>query len=78
MYFGIHMLEIADGLKGALIHAGFTIESILNLGPGEIASTIGIDIYVAKIIFMAAEKAVNMDILSKQQNNLINPIKVNG
>ena len=78
MYFGIHMLEIADGLKDALIHAGFTIESILNLGPGEIASTIGIDIYVAKIIFMAAEKAVNMDILSKQQNNLINPIKVNG
>jgi hypothetical protein len=56
MYFGIHMLEIADGLKDALIHAGFTIESILNLGPGEIASTIGIDIYVAKIIFMAAKK----------------------
>ena len=77
MYFGIHMLEIADGLKDALIHAGFTIESILNLGPGEIASTIGIDIYVAKIIFMAAEKAVGMDGLSTQQNNLIKPIKVN-
>lgn len=77
MYFGIHMLEIADGLKDALIHAGFTIESILNVGPGEIASTIGIDIYVAKIIFMAAEKAVGTDSLSTQQNNLIKPIKVN-
>jgi hypothetical protein len=77
MYFGIHMLEIADGLKDALIHAGFTIESILNLGPGEIASTIGIDIYVAKIIFRAAEKAVNMNSLSTQKNNLIKPIKVN-
>ena len=76
MYFGIHMLEIADGLKDALIHAGFTIESILNLGPGEIASTIGIDIYVAKIIFMAAEKAVGMDSLSTQQNNLISTIKI--
>lgn len=70
------MLEIADGLKDALIHAGFTIESILNLGPGEIASTIGIDIYVAKIIFMAAEKAVGMDSLSTQQNNLISTIKI--
>lgn len=77
MYFGIHMLEIADGLKDALIHAGFTIESILNLGPGEIASTIGIDIYVAKIIFMAAEKDVGTDSISTQQNNLIKPIKVN-
>ena len=76
MYFGIHMLEIADGLKDALIHAGFTIESILNLGPGEIASTIGIDIYVAKIIFMAAEKAVGMDSLSTQQNNLISTINI--
>lgn len=76
MYFGIHMLEIADGLKDALIHAGFTIESILNVGPGEIASTIGIDIYVAKIIFMAAEKAVGMDSLSTQQNNLISTIKI--
>lgn len=60
------MLEIADGLKDALIHAGFTIESILNLGPGEIGSTIGVDIYVAKIIFRAAEKAVK-----------IKPFKVN-
>ena len=77
MYFGIHMLEIADGLKDALIHSGFTIESILNLGPGEIASTIGIDIYVAKIIFMAAEKNVGTDSISTQQNNLIKPIKVN-
>lgn len=76
MYFGIHMLEIADGLKDALIHAGFTIESILNVGPGEIASTIGIDIYVAKIIFMAAEKAVGMDSLSTQQNNLISTINI--
>ena len=37
------MLEIADGLKDAIIHAGFTIESILSTGPEEIASTIGID-----------------------------------
>jgi hypothetical protein len=27
------MLEIADGLKDAIIHAGFTIESILRAYP---------------------------------------------
>jgi hypothetical protein len=32
MYLDIHMLEIANGLKDALIHADFTIESILNRG----------------------------------------------
>jgi hypothetical protein len=40
------MLEIAD--------------SLINLGLEEISSTIGIDIYVAKMIFMAAEKAVSI------------------
>jgi hypothetical protein len=44
------MLEIADGLKDAIIHAAFTVESILCTEPEETASTIGIDLYVAKII----------------------------
>jgi hypothetical protein len=47
---GIQMLEIADGLKDAIIHAAFTVESILCTEPEETASTIGIDLYVAKII----------------------------
>jgi hypothetical protein len=75
MYFGIHMLEIADGLKDAIIHAGFTIESIFSTGPEEIASTIGIDLYVAKIVFTAAKKAVNTNSIV-QGSNLINSIKV--
>ena len=40
MYLNIRALEIADGLKDALIHADSTIESILEYGPGEIASTL--------------------------------------
>ncbi len=75
MYFGIHMLEIADGLKDAIIHAGFTIESMLSTGPEEIASTIGVDLYVAKIVFTAAKKAVNTNTIV-QGSNLINSIKV--
>jgi hypothetical protein len=45
------MLEIADNLKDAIMHTEFTIESILYIRPEEIASTIGIDLYVEKIIF---------------------------
>ena len=43
MYLNIRALEIADGLKDALIYANFTIESILEYEPGEIVSIIGID-----------------------------------
>ena len=71
MYLNIHALEIADGLKDALIHADFTIESILEYGPGEIASIIGIDPYVAKIIFNAAKKAAKPNV-STQKNHYHN------
>jgi hypothetical protein len=53
MDHGIDALEIAPGLKDALINSRLTIESILNSGPVEIASVLGIDVYVAKIIFDA-------------------------
>jgi hypothetical protein len=43
MYQDIHTLEIADGLKDALIHSDFTIESILMHGPSKIASIMEID-----------------------------------
>lgn len=77
MYLDIHMLEIANGLKDALIHADFTIESILNRGPGEIASTIGIDPYVAKIIFNAAKKAAKTNgPVQQENNNFVKPVKI--
>jgi hypothetical protein len=61
MYLNIHTLEIANGLKDALIHADFTIESILKHGPGEIASIMGIDPYLAEIIFNAAKSLKLID-----------------
>jgi hypothetical protein len=57
MDLGIHLLEIATGLKDALVNEGFTIESILKVGPAEVASVLGIDLYVANIIFNAAKNA---------------------
>jgi hypothetical protein len=45
MGHGIDVLEVATGLKVDLLW-----NPILNFGPVEIASIVGIDVYVAKII----------------------------
>jgi|GEM_PF-763870 hypothetical protein len=60
---GIQLLEIAPGLKDSLVNTGFTIESIVNAGPNEVASALGIESYVAKIIFDAAKKIVEENAL---------------
>ena len=75
MYLDIHTLEIADGLKDALVHSDFTIESILKRAPSEIASIMGIDPYIAGIIFNAAKKAAKSDgFVQKQNNNFVKPL----
>jgi hypothetical protein len=78
MYLDIHTLEIADGLKDALVHSDFTIESILKRGPSEIASIMGIDPYIAGIIFNAAKKAAKPSgiVLQRQEdnNNFVKPL----
>jgi hypothetical protein len=81
MYLDIHTLEIADGLKDALIHPDFTIESILKRGPSEVASIMGIDPYgidpyIAGIIFNAVKKAAKSDGFVQKQNinNFVKPL----
>jgi hypothetical protein len=59
----IQLLEIAPGLKDSLTKAGFTIDTILSAGPTEVASALGIESYVAKIIFDAAKKIVEENTL---------------
>ena len=78
MYLNIHRLEIANGLKDALVHADFTIDSIIKSGPSQIASTMGIDLYVAKIIFNAAKKAAKANGFMEMENNkdIMRPIKI--
>ena len=58
---GILLLEIASGLKDSLITAGFTIESILSLGPSDLSSALGIEPYVAKIIYEEARKIASQN-----------------
>ena len=52
----INRLQISIGLKDALIKKGFTIDSILNTDPAEIAEKLRIDKYVGQIIFEEAKK----------------------
>jgi hypothetical protein len=55
---GIQMLELAIGIKDVLVNAGFTtIESLLRTSPTEIATMLGIEFYVGKIIIEAARRA---------------------
>jgi hypothetical protein len=49
-------LEIADCLKGLLIDYGFTQQRILRLQPTKLASILGIEDYVARIIYNAVKR----------------------
>jgi hypothetical protein len=52
----INSLDIADGLKELLIKYGFTLEALSNMPSSELAESLGIDQYIAKIICTAARK----------------------
>ncbi|MDP9288535.1 MAG: hypothetical protein M3P08_10080 [Thermoproteota archaeon] len=52
-------MSIADGLKGLLIDYGFTSERLIRLSPSDLASILGIDAYVAKIIHNAAKNQLH-------------------
>ena len=58
MESGIQQLEIASGLKDSLLKAGLTVESIVLEGPEAVSAALGIEIYVAKIIYDAAKKII--------------------
>ena len=51
-------LDIPKGIVDVLQSHGFTIEMILEFGPSKIAENLGIDDYVAQIIFNETGKAI--------------------
>lgn len=55
----IQDLPIADGLKDVLIDHGLTIRRILQLKSDNLATMLGIEEYVAKIIHNAAQRHNN-------------------
>lgn len=58
MESGIQQLEIAPGLKDSLLKAGLSVESIVLGGPDAVSAALGIETYVAKIIYDAAKKII--------------------
>ena len=50
----LEYLDISKGLIELLQITGFTVEKILEYGPSKIAEKLGIDDYVAQIIFSEA------------------------
>jgi hypothetical protein len=53
----IYLLQLAGGVRDALIKCGFsTIKFVLECTTSDISSKVGIDLYVAKIIFEEAKR----------------------
>lgn len=57
-------LDISKGLVEVLHTNGFTVEKILEYGPSQIAKILGIDEYVAQIIFNETSKTISNNIMS--------------
>jgi hypothetical protein len=56
----IHLLELADGIKDNLISSGFsTIRSILECTTSDLSTKIGVDQYIAQIIFEEAKRVTS-------------------
>ena len=55
-YSDVLELEFTDGLKELLIDCGFTRRRILKIQSDDLASILGIEDYVAKIICNAAKR----------------------
>jgi len=45
-----------SGLKASLLKAGLTVESITSKGPDAVSTALGIEAYVAKLIYDEAKK----------------------
>jgi CheY-like chemotaxis protein len=55
----INHLDIAEGLKDALVRYGFKLDSLLIMQPDNLAEILGIDEYVAKLIISAVHDIKN-------------------
>jgi hypothetical protein len=59
MESGIQLLEIASGLKESLLRVGFTVDSSSE-GSDPVSAALGIEPYVAKIIYNEAKKKLRL------------------
>ena len=60
----IYLLQLAEGVREALVNGGFsTIKSILESTTSDISNRVGIDPYVAQIIFEEAKRPISFILL---------------
>lgn len=52
----LQRMDLASGLKDLLKRTGFTLELIISNGPSSISIALGIEAYVAKMIYNEAKK----------------------
>ena len=63
MFAGISGLDLAIGIKEMLINHGFSsLDALLKMPPAELALILGIDLYVARLIYLAAKRHLQIDI----------------
>lgn len=68
---GIQMLEVAIGIKDSLVSAGFTLDSLVNASPSDIATVLGIEMYVAKLILDAARRVAGQNYANAEDENAL-------
>lgn len=61
----IDVLDVADGLKELLRENKLTLDRLVQLTPSELADILGIDGYVAKIIFESANGKASLVYVQK-------------
>jgi hypothetical protein len=71
MYLDIHTLEIANGLKDALIHSGFTIESIPKHGPRKLPRLWELIRMLQRPYLMLPRKPLNLIVLCKNKITIL-------
>ena len=65
----IEFINISKGLIELLNNSGFTIERILNSYPSDIAKILGIDDYVAQIIYQETKYYCQMNIMNQMNDD---------
>jgi hypothetical protein len=62
MYASVFALDLASGIREMLIKNGFaSVDTLLETPPAELAITLGIDLYIARLIYHAAKRHTKLE-----------------
>lgn len=62
MYASVYGLDLATGIKEMLIKNGFaSVDTLLETPPAELAIILGIDLYIARLIYHAVKRHTKLE-----------------